>query len=133
MKYLCLGYYAPDIFDALSPAEQEAIAPECRPHDEALHASGRLLSVASLAHRTAVTLRPRDGKTTVVDGPFAEAKEVIGSFFIVEADDLDEAVRVASLHPAAKWGEHLGFAVEVRPIEYFVELPPVPSGPRAGA
>lgn len=116
MKYLCLGYYDPDTFDTLSEADQEAIARECGPHDEALRGSGHLVDVASLEHRRAVTLRPRDGGTSITDGPFAEAKEVIGSFFIIEAEDLDEAVQVASLHPAAKWGEHLGFAVEVRPI-----------------
>jgi hypothetical protein len=121
MKYLCLGYYDPETFDTLSEAEREAIATECRPHDEALRGSGRLVAVASLQHRTAATLRPKNGKTSVIDGPFAEAKEVIGSFFIIEAEDLDEAVRVASLHPAANWGEHLGFAIEVRPIEVFVQ------------
>ncbi len=121
MKYLCLGYYDPAAFDATTEAEREAIARECRPHDEALHASGRLLAVASLEHRTAVTLRPGKGGTTVTDGPFTETKELIGSFFIIEADSLEEAIRVASLHPAARWGEHLGFAVEVRPIEFVIE------------
>jgi hypothetical protein len=120
MKFLCLGYYDPTIFDGMSESEQEAIARECRPHDEALYATGRVVSVASLAHRTAVTLRPENGRTRVIDGPFAEAKEVVGSFFIVEAENLDEAVRIASLHPAAKWGEHLGFAVEVRPIDAWI-------------
>lgn len=46
-----------------------------------------------------------------------EAKEIVGSCFIVEAEDLDQAVRIASLHPAAKWGDHPGFGVEVRPIQ----------------
>lgn len=122
MKYLCLGYYDADKFDTLSAAEQEVIARECRPHDEALHNSGRLAAVASLGHRTAATLRPVNGKTSVHDGPFTEAREVIGSFFIIEAQDLTEAVRFASLHPAANWGEHLGFAIEVRPIEMFEQL-----------
>lgn len=121
MKYLCLGYYDAEKFDTMSEAEQAAIASECRPHDEALHASGHLVAVASLEHRTATTLRPKNGRTTVTDGPFAEAKEMIGSFFIVEATDLDEAIQVASMHPAANWGEHLGFAIEVRPIEMFTQ------------
>lgn len=131
MKYLCLGYYDPEKFDTLSEAEREAIARECRPHDEALHESGHLVAVASLAHRAAATLRPREGKTAVTDGPFAETKELIGSFFIIEAQDLDEAIQVASLHPAAKWGEHQGFAVEVRPIEMFVQVQPLTIGRRA--
>jgi hypothetical protein len=123
MKYLCLGYYDPSVFDTMSPADQEAIAAECRPHDEALHRSGRLVSVASLEHRKAVSLRPnrKGGGPSVTDGPYTEAKEVVGSFFIVEADDLEEAVRIASLHPAANWGADLAFGVEVRPIEYYVE------------
>ena len=68
----------------------------------------------------AAALRPDgDGGTTVTDGPYAEAKEVVGSFFVIEADDMEDAVRVASLHPAARWGRHLGFGVEVLPIEYW--------------
>lgn len=122
MKYLCLGYYDADKFDTLSQAEQEAIGTECQRFDEALRQSGHLVSVASLEHRAAVTLRPGKGRTSVHDGPFAEAKEVIGSFFMIEAKDLTEAIRVASLHPAANWGGHLGFAVEVRPIEMLEHL-----------
>ena len=121
MKYLCLGYYDPKAFDSISVADQEAIGRECRPHDERLYATGRVVAVASLEHGKAVTLKPgRKTGPSVTDGPFAEAKEVIGSFFIVEADDLDEAVRVASMHPAAQWGDHLGWGIEVRPIDYWV-------------
>lgn len=119
MKYLCLGYYDQERFDLLSDTDQAAIGRECQRYDEALRQSGHLVLVGSLEHRSAVTLRPHNGSPSTVDGPFAEAKEVIGSFFIVEAKDFDEAVQVASLHPAANWGEHLGFAVEVRPIELF--------------
>lgn len=122
MKYLCLGYYDPDTFETMSDDEVEGIARACRPHDEKLRDSGRLVAVASLAHRTAVTVRPANGEPLATDGPFTETKEVVGSFFIVEADDFDDAVRVASMHPAANWGEHLGFAVEVRPIEAFEQL-----------
>ena len=127
MKYLCLGYYDPAAFDEMPPDEQEAIAKTCRPHDERLYATGKVLSVASLAApRSAVTLKPvRDG-TRVLDGPYTEAKEAIGSFFIVEADSLEEAARVAALHPAANWGEHLGFGIEVRPIEFYRERPDEP-------
>lgn len=57
-----------------------------------------------------------------MDGPFADTKEQVGSFFIVEAGDLNEAVRVASKHPAAQVGEDLGWAVEVRPVERYEEL-----------
>lgn len=118
MKFLCLGYYDPTKFDTLTPAEQEEIAATCKPYDEELYRTGRVVAVASLAHRTAVTLRPDGEETVSYDGPFTETKEVIGSFFIIEADNLEEAVRIASLHPAARWGGHLGFGIEVRPIEF---------------
>jgi len=122
MKFLCLGYYDPKAFDGMSDAEAEEIARSCAPHDERLRASGRLHAVASLAHRTAVTLRPSPDGVLRTDGPYTETKEIIGSFFIIEAEDLDEAVRIASLHPAAQWGAHLGFGIEVRPIEMFDEV-----------
>lgn len=132
MHYLCLGYYDPDRFDELSDAEQEEVGRQCAPHDRALRDSGALRSVASLEHRTAVTVRPGADGPRVTDGPYAEAKEVIGSFFMIEAADLDEAVRIASLHPAARWGGHLGFAVEVRPIEVLDPVSPETVGSRGG-
>jgi len=122
MKFLCLGYYDVEKFDALSGAEQEEIGRQCRPHDKALHNSGALVAVASLQHRAAASLRPRNGKTKVTDGPYTEAKEIVGSIFLIEAKDMNEAVQVASLHPAAKWGEHLGFGIEVRPIDLFQKV-----------
>lgn len=119
MRYLCLGYYDPAAYDALSDAEREELGRVCAPMDEELRATGRLRSVASLAHLTSKVLRPSGDDSSVTDGPFAETREVVGSYFVVEADDLEEAVDIASLHPAARWGEHLGWAVEVRPIERF--------------
>ncbi|MGK7313016.1 MAG: YciI family protein [Candidatus Longimicrobiales bacterium M2_2A_002] len=126
MKYLCLGYYDPDAFDGLSEAERLAMVEACAPHDAELRASGRVQSVASLEHGVHVTLRPSGSGsgTSVTDGPFAEAKELVGSFFIIDAADLDEAVRIASLHPAARVRPDLGFAVEVRPIEVLGEVDP---------
>jgi hypothetical protein len=117
---------------------------ECAPHDQELRATGRMISVASLQHRAHVTLRPTRSGRSVTDGPFVEAKEVVGSFFIIEADDADEAVRLASLHPAARVRPDLGFAIEVRPIEIMGEAeratgemrliqgsPPAPAAPPA--
>jgi hypothetical protein len=124
MRYLCLGYYDPDAFDALTESERSAVADACAPHDEELRASGRLRSVASLEHRAHVTVRPTASGLAVTDGPFAETKELVGSFFIIEADDLDDAVRVASLHPAARVRPDLGFAIEVRPVEIMGEVDP---------
>ena len=123
MKFLCLGYYAPEQFATFSPADQAALGEQCRPHDERLYATGKVVAVASLADRQAVSIRPRSGRPQVTDGPYSEAKEVVGAFFIVVADDKDEAVRLASLHPAANCGEDLGFGIEVLPIEYYNERP----------
>ena len=120
MKYLCLGYYDEKKFETLSSAELGAIPKECRPLDEALQQSGHLVAVGSLAAtRDSVSLRPRGGKVLVTDGPYAETKEQLGSFFIIEAKDREEAIRIASLHPAAQLNAHLGWGVEVRPIEAF--------------
>ena len=123
MKYLCLGYYAPDAFDALTEAEREALAERCAPHDEAFRATGKVAVLASLEHGAGVTLRPSEAGTSVTDGPFTEARELVGSFFVIEADDLEEAVETASLHPAARLGRELGFGVEVRPIEVMMDKP----------
>lgn len=120
MKYLCLAYYDEKKFDALSKAEVEAIVGRCPPHDEALRNSGHLLVQASLGPaRSTMSIRPSNGKASIVDGPFAETNEQVGGFFIIEAQDLNEAIRVASKHPAAHLGEAVGWGVEVRPIERF--------------
>jgi len=122
MKYLCLAYYDAQAFEALSPPELDAIVSKCPPHDEALRRSGHLVLQASLgAARATTTVRPRNGQPSVTDGPFTETKEQVGGFFIIEARDLNEAIRVASLHPAAHLGERVGWGVEVRPIEGFVQ------------
>jgi hypothetical protein len=124
VRYLCLGYYDTAAYDRLSEADRLAMARECAPHDAELRATGRMLSVASLAHGVHATLRPSESGTSVTDGPFAEAKEMVGSFFVIEADDMEDAVRVASLHPAARVRSDLGFAIEVRPIHIMGELDP---------
>ena len=63
------------------------------------------------------------GKPAVTDGPYAEARELVGGFFIIEAADKDEAVRVASLHSAATLGESVGWGIEVHPIGFFEQAP----------
>jgi hypothetical protein len=118
MKYLCLAYYDEKAFDAMSKPALDAIVSKCPPYDEALRASGHLVVQASLGSpRATTTVRPRKGKPSVTDGPFIETKEQVGGFFIIEARDLNEAIRVASKHPAANLGEQVGWAIEVRPIE----------------
>ena len=118
MHYLCLCYYDSERFAALSPAQQEALGPSCRPHDAALRATGKLRVLGSLALPEAWrTVRPRGGGPSIAAGPHTRASQQAGAFFIVEAHDMDEALAVAACHPAAHLGEDLGFAVEVRPCE----------------
>lgn len=117
MKYLCLGYYTPSRWDALSEDDKTAQRERCRPHDERFNATGKVLTVASLDHGGGARIRPTPSGPAVTDGPFAEAKELVGSYFLIEADDLEEAVKIASLHPASQIGEELGWFMEVRPIE----------------
>ena len=115
MKYLCLAYGDPKKMGALSKAEFESLVARCKVHDEELRESGHLVMVESLEWATS-TVRSRNGKVLVTDGPFVETKEQVGGLFIIEARDLNEAIRVASLHPAAHLGEQMGWAIVVRPI-----------------
>src|SRR5262249_42831661 len=115
MRFLCLGYYDEKVFETLSEAELAEIGEKCRPHDAALQQTGRVIEVGSLGPtRASVSLRPRKGKPTITDGPFAETKEQLGSYFLIEARDMEEAVAVASKHPAALLHEHLGWGIEIR-------------------
>ncbi len=115
MKYQCLAYGDQQKMEALPKAEFEALVSRCRVHDEELKKSGHLVSGQSLEWTT-TTVRSKNGKVVVTDGPFVETKEKVGGLVVIEARDLNEAIRVASLHPAAHLGEHLGWAIEVRPI-----------------
>lgn len=124
MKYLCLAYYDAKKFEALSGPELHALVSQCPPRDDELYATGQVLSIASLtAPSDATVIRPKNGKPWVTDGPFIETHEQLGSFFLIEARDLNEAIRVASKHPAAQLGEQVGWALELRPVEMFREQP----------
>ena len=127
MKYLCLCYYDQDKFEALSEQDLEAVGRACRPHDEALRATGHLILVGSLAlPPSARTLRPGNGKPAVTDGPFAPTKEPLGAFFMIEARDMSEAVEVAAKHPGAHLGRYFGGGIEVRPIN-MLDQPALPA------
>jgi hypothetical protein len=115
MRYLCLAYGDRAKIEAVPKDEWESLLAKIRVHDEELRKSGHFVSAESLEW-DAMTIRTRNGKLATTDGPFIETKEQVGGLVIIEARDLNEAVRVASLHPAARAGEHLGWAIEVRPI-----------------
>ncbi len=121
MHYLGLAYFTPDKFAALPPDDVKAIVSQCPALDEAMRATGKVLVSASLGDLEHWrTLLPTGGKTRVVDGPYTESKEVVGGLFIIEADSQDEALRIASMHPAAQIGEAGGWAVELIPLEFYM-------------
>jgi hypothetical protein len=115
MKYLCLAYGDQAKNAKLTPAQWEVLIERCKAFDAELRASGQLVSADSLEWDV-VTLRPRGGKPVVSDGPFLDTKERVGGWIVIEARDLNDAIRVASLHPAARMGEELGWALEIRPF-----------------
>lgn len=116
MKYLCLAYGDPAKMNSLSKEQLAALFERCKAYDAELRATGQLLEGKSLSWDT-VTLRPGGRVPIVSDGPFVETKEKVGGLVVIEARDLNDAIRVASLHPAARMGGELGWAIEIRPID----------------
>jgi len=114
MRYLCLAYGDRKKIEALSKDEFAALIEKFKMHDEEIKKSGHYISGESLEW-TVMSVRPKDGKPVISDGPFVETREVVGGLVVIEARDLNEAMRIASLHPAANAGEHLGCGIEVRP------------------
>ena len=121
MKYLGLAYFTPEKFAAMAPDDVQALVRQCPALDEKMRATGKVLVSASLGDlENWRTLRPRGGKTLISDGPYTEAKEVVGGLFIIEADSQEEALHIASLHPAATLGEEGGWAVELIPMDFYL-------------
>lgn len=114
MKYLCLACGDGSAWERLTEAEQQDYAARCRTHDEELAGDERVRLYAGVGEGGRI-VRSREGRRVITDGPFIESKEM-GGVFVVEARDLDEAVELASLHPAARMGEELGWYVAVRPL-----------------
>lgn len=112
MQYLLLIYTNENQFEGLGEAEKKKITGEYMDLVQSMRAKGQYVGGNRLdLTSTATTVRVREGKKLVTDGPFAETKEQLGGYFLVEANDLDEAIRLAEKIPAARWA-----SVEVRPI-----------------
>jgi hypothetical protein len=112
MKYLCQIYLDEAHMAAMPKAEVESLNGEHHEYDDALLESGHMVFTGALQpSHAAACVRVRGGKTAVTDGPFAETKEQVAGFFVIEARDLNEAIQVASRIPAARIG-----AVEVRAL-----------------
>ena len=113
MKYMLLTYLDEKAWLAMSPAEQSTAMAECAPHVEKLLAQKKLLAGAPLHDTsTATTVKYRDGKRLLTDGPFAETREQLGGYSIIEARDLDDAIAIAS----GFLGTSPIPTIEVRPI-----------------
>ena len=113
MRYACLVYLVEKEMAAMSETEARACTEESLAYDEALRRSGHFVVAEALAPvETATTIRVRHGKLTATDGPFAETKEQLGGFILIEARDLNEAIQAASRIPLARRG-----SIEVRPIK----------------
>lgn len=122
MRYLGLAFYDPARFAELPPAELQALVSQCPARDEAMRATGKVLVSASLGGAGQVmSLRPRGGQPKISDGPYTEAKELVGGLFIIEADSREEALRLAAMHPAAVLGEAVGWGIELHPIGMWLE------------
>lgn len=123
MKYLGLAYFTPEKFAAMAPDDVKELVSQCPELDEKMRATGKVLVSASLGDvEKWKTLRPRNGKTSITDGPYTESKEVVGGLFIIEADSQEEALRIASMHPASTLGEEGGWAVEIIPMDFYLAL-----------
>jgi hypothetical protein len=121
MKYLGLAYFTPEKFAAIAPEDVKALVSQCPALDEKMRATGKVLVSASLGDlENWRTLRPRSGKTHISDGPYTESKEVVGGLFIIEADSHEEALSIASMHPAATLGEEGEWAVELIPMDFYL-------------
>jgi len=119
MQFVCLIYFDPKVVFGGSP-EANAVLAEVGPHGDRHKAAGHvLMSQALVLPDEAVTVRIREGRMSATDGPFAETKEVLGGFVLIEACDRDEAVEIAATNPFAKLG-----SVEVRPVVDFSKARP---------
>lgn len=113
MKFLCLAYEEESYLASLSSKEWETLRAETLTYVESLRASRRLIGAEPLQTvRSAKTVRVRQGRSTITDGPFAETKEQLGGYFLIEAKDQHEAMQIAEKWPSARFG-----SIEVRPLE----------------
>jgi hypothetical protein len=112
MQFMLLIYNEDTVLDTLPPGQFDSMMRECLAHADELRQKGKLLESQMLeSASTAKAVRIRNGAVKAVDGPYAEAKEVLGGFNLIEAEDMDEAVRIAAEFPWSRIG-----CVEVRPV-----------------
>jgi hypothetical protein len=115
MRYICMGYHDEAAWQAMAESERKALTTESISYLEMLRRKGNCLDDTALqSPRSATTLRFDSGKVAVTDGPFAECKEQLGGFMVLEADDLNHAIALMSKLPCMRHGG----ALEIRPINH---------------
>ena len=115
MKYLCLIYENEKAWEPMTKDQADAVFGEYYTFTEQYRQSGHIVAGEALQPTsTATTVRVRNGKVSTTDGPFAETKEQLGGFYMIEAKDLNEAIQISAKIPGARMG-----SVEVRPIMVF--------------
>jgi len=118
MKYICLGYLDVIQWATFSAGQQNAMVDDCIAYDEELKKNGHWVGGEGLqGPDTATTLRYRNGRVSVTDGPFVETKEILGGLLIIEARDRTHAIQLISNHPGVKMGPW-----EIRPVEDLTEM-----------
>jgi hypothetical protein len=118
MKYICLGYIEPNKFESMSESDRNAMLDECFTYDDELRKNGHFAGGEALqGPQAAMTLRWKNGKVSITDGPYAETKEQIGGVLMLEARDLNHAVQLISKHPGVKAGPF-----EIRPVADLNEM-----------
>jgi hypothetical protein len=118
MKYICLGYIEPNRFETMSESERNSTLDQCFAYDDVLRKKGHFVGGEALqGPQTAATLRWRNGKTAITDGPYAETKEQLGGILMLEAHDLNHAIQLISKHPGVRLGPF-----EIRPAADLTEL-----------
>ncbi|MBS1720176.1 MAG: hypothetical protein JST35_07000 [Armatimonadetes bacterium] len=118
MTFLCLGYLDIARFDALPDTVKGEVLARCGDLLGPFRATGKVtMEYGLVAPSEARSIRPSASGPVVTEGAFVDSPLQLGAFFIVEADSLEEAVAVASLHPAAQLGGEYGFGIEVRPVQ----------------
>jgi len=118
MKYICLGYIEPNKFETMSESERNAMVEECLTYDDELRKKGHFAGGEALqGPQTVMTLRRKNGKVSITDGPYAETREQIGGILVLEARDLNHAIQLMSKHPGVKAGPF-----EIRPAADLTEM-----------
>ena len=119
MQYLLLIYNDENRWQSMPDDERNAIIGEYFAYTEELRRAGAYLNGNPLQPTSsATTVRVRDGEALMTDGPFAETKEQLGGYYLIDAENLDEAIQVASRIPSARWG-----SIEIRPVVDFSQVP----------